>query len=48
VLEDIPPGSHHYTGTFDADDVASFVLLLSREKDLTIEQRGGDYIIRAR
>lgn len=48
VLEDVPPGSHHYTGTFDADDAASFVLLLSREKDLTIEQRDGDYIIRAR
>ncbi len=48
ILEDIKPGSHHYTGTFDADDVASFAILLSRENDLTVEERDGDYIIRRR
>lgn len=29
-------------------DVASFALLLSKEPDLTIEERDGDYIIRPR
>jgi len=47
-LEGVEAGSHHYSGTFDADDPESFAELLSRERDLTVERRDGDIIIRAR
>jgi len=47
-IDGIAPGSHHYSGTFDADDAESFISLLSHEHDLTIERRGDDIVIRQR
>ena len=47
-LEGIGPGSHHYSGTFDADDPQTFARLLSRENDLSVERDGDDIVIRAR
>lgn len=47
-LERVPLGSHHYSGTFDADDAESFADLLARERDLTVEKRDNEIIIRPR
>ena len=47
-VEGVPPGSHHYSGTFDADDPESFADLLAREHDLSVEKRANAIIIRAR
>jgi transmembrane sensor len=45
-LENIEPGSHHYSGTFNADDLRSFTDLLSRERGLAVEQRANEIVIR--
>jgi transmembrane sensor len=47
-LEGIEPGSHHYTGLFDATDSEAFAKLLSREEDLLIETRDDEIVIRPR
>jgi len=47
-LEGVAPGSHHYSGNFDADDPESFADLLSRERDLIVEKRDDEIVIRAR
>ncbi len=47
-LEGVPLGSHHYSGTFDADDPESFADLLARERDLTVEKHENEIIIRPR
>ncbi len=47
-VEGIAAGSHHYSGTFDADDLKSFTDLLSRERDLSIERRGDEIVVRRR
>jgi transmembrane sensor len=47
-LEGIAPGSHHYSGTFDADQPQTFARLLSHERDLSVERDGDDIVIRAR
>lgn len=47
-LQGVAAGSHHYSGTFDADDLTSFTDLLSRERDLVVERRGDEIVIRAR
>jgi transmembrane sensor len=47
-LENVTPGTHHYSGTFDAKDPASFADFLSREPDLIVERRGDEIVIRGR
>ena len=47
-LEGVQPGSHHYTGLFDATDSEAFVKLLSREEDLQVETREDEIVIRLR
>jgi transmembrane sensor len=47
-LDGVQPGSHHYSGTFDVDDVESFAALLGRERDLEVERRGDEIVIRAK
>lgn len=47
-LEGIRPGSHHYTGLFDAADSEAFAELLSREHDLQVEVRADEIVIRPR
>jgi len=47
-LDGIAPGSHHYSGTFNADDPESFAALLSRERDLQVEWRDDEIVIRPR
>jgi transmembrane sensor len=47
-LEGVRLGSHHYSGTFDADDPESFADLLARERDLTVEKHENEIIIRPR
>ena len=47
-LEGVPPGSHHYTGLFNATDSESFAALLSREPDLLVEKQGEEIVIRPR
>jgi transmembrane sensor len=46
--EGVPPGAHHYSGTFDADDLLSFTELLARENDLVVERKGNEIVIRPR
>jgi transmembrane sensor len=47
-LQDVPPGSHHYNGIFDAADPESLAELLARERDLILERREGEIVIRSR
>jgi transmembrane sensor len=47
-LQGVAPNSHHYDGIFDADDPASLAALLMREKDLAIEVKEREILIRAR
>lgn len=47
-LQDVPEGSHHYNGTFDAADPESLASLLAREPDLIVERREGEIVIRRR
>jgi transmembrane sensor len=47
-LEDVAPGTHHYSGTFDANDPASFADFLAREPDLIVERHGDEIVIRGR
>jgi transmembrane sensor len=47
-LEDIEPGSRHYSATFDVDDPQSFGDYLAREPDLTVERSDGEIVIRMR
>jgi transmembrane sensor len=47
-VEGVPEGAYHYSGTFDADDLTSFVDTLSHDEGLSIERRAGEVIIRAR
>jgi len=47
-LEDIAPGSRHYSGEFEANDPESLAALLSREQDLAIDRHPGEIVIRAR
>lgn len=47
-LENVMPGSYHFSGSFDADDPQSLALLLSREPDLVVEHRGGEIVVRRR
>lgn len=47
-LEGVSPGSHHYSGTFNADDPESFAALLSRERGLQVEWRDDEIVIRPR
>jgi transmembrane sensor len=47
-LEDLPTGSHHYNGIFDAADPESLATLLAREPDLILERREGEIVIRRR
>lgn len=45
-LEDVSPGSHHYSGTFYANDPNSFVDFLAQEHDLVVEKQGNVVVIR--
>lgn len=47
-LENVPPGTHRFAGTFYADDPDSLATLLSRESDLIVERRAGEILIRKR
>ncbi|HEX4973578.1 MAG TPA: FecR domain-containing protein [Steroidobacteraceae bacterium] len=47
-LEGVQPGSHHYTGLFDATDSDAFAKLLAREQDLQVETREDEIVIRSR
>jgi transmembrane sensor len=47
-LQGIAPGSHHYDGIFDADDPASLAQLLRRERDLIVEMREREILVRRR
>ncbi len=47
-LVNVPEGTHHYSGGFDADDPRSLALYLSKEPDLVVDQRGGEIIIQGR
>ena len=47
-LEGIQAGSHHYSGLFDAADAEAFAELLSRERDLQVEVRDDEIVIRPR
>lgn len=47
-LEGVVPGSHHYSGIFDADDPGMFATILERETDLTVERIDGQIVIRLR
>lgn len=47
-LEGIEPGSHHYTGLFDATDSEAFAKLLSREEDLQVETGDDEIVIKPR
>jgi len=48
VLDRVPPGSHHYSGIFDAADPDSLADLLSRDRDLIVERYDGEIVIRKR
>jgi transmembrane sensor len=48
TLEGIQPGSRHYNGIFDAADPDSLAELLSKERDLLIERKDGQIVIRKR
>lgn len=45
-VDDIPAGSRHYSGIFDADDPETLAKFLEREPDLTVERTAGEIIIR--
>jgi transmembrane sensor len=47
-LENVPPGAYHYSGTFDARDPASFGEFLEGERNLSVERRGNEIVIRGR
>ena len=47
-LEGVQAGSHHYSGLFDAADAEAFAELLSRERDLDVEVRDDEIVIRPR
>lgn len=47
-VEGVEPEGHRYTGVFDAEDPDSFVSLLSKESDLSIERNGDEVIVRSR
>ncbi len=47
-LQDVPAGSHHYNGVFDAADPDSLATLLEREPDLILERHNGEILIRQR
>ncbi len=47
-LQDVPEGSHHYNGIFDAADPESLTVLLAQEPDLILERRAGEIVIRGR
>lgn len=47
-LEDIPAGSRHYSGNFDADDPDSLGAFLAREPDLSVNKENGQIVIRRR
>ncbi|HKS54557.1 MAG TPA: FecR domain-containing protein [Steroidobacteraceae bacterium] len=47
-LEGVQPGSHHYTGLFDATDSEAFAKLLSREEDLLVETGDDEIVIKPR
>lgn len=47
-LEDVPAGVYTYNGIFDAADPESFVSLLEREPDLSVERRGDEVVVRPR
>ncbi len=45
-LEQVPAGSRHYSGIFDADDPGTLARFLERESDLTVERTGREIVIR--
>jgi transmembrane sensor len=45
-LDGVPADTYKYNGVFDAADPQSFVDLLSREDDLTVERRGSSVVVR--
>jgi transmembrane sensor len=47
-LVGVAPGSHHYTGIFNATDAESFAELLALEPDLSVETLNGEIVIRGR
>lgn len=47
-LQDVPEGSHHYNGIFDAADPESLAVLLAKEPDLILERHAGQIVIRGR
>jgi len=47
-LQDIESGTHHYTGTFDADDPLALARLLSQQSDLVVETTAAEILIRRR
>ncbi|HVZ32867.1 MAG TPA: FecR domain-containing protein [Polyangiaceae bacterium] len=47
-LVNVPEGTHHYSGGFDADDPRSLALYLSKEPDLVVDQQGAEIIIQGR
>jgi transmembrane sensor len=47
-LEDVPSETYRYSGIFDAADPGSFVSLLEREPDLSVERRADEVIVRPR
>lgn len=47
-LDGVPAGTFRYDGVFDAADPESFVSLLEKEPDLSVERRGNVVIVRPR
>ncbi len=47
-VDGVPPGSHHYSGIFDADKPEMFAKYLEQERDLIIERLPGEIVIRPR
>lgn len=47
-VEGVPEGAYHFDGIFDAADPESFINVLEREPELSIERRGDQVVVRPR
>lgn len=47
-IDGIPPGSHRFGGTFNADDPAALADILDQQSDLIVERRPAEILIRPR
>jgi ferric-dicitrate binding protein FerR (iron transport regulator) len=47
-IEGVPPGTHHYSGAFETNDLQNFADLLSRDRDLIIVKESDEAVIRSR